>query len=466
MSAATQLAELLGPGAVSTSEEDLLQHATDWSPSALLARRSHRPLPVPECVVRPRSTEEVATVLRWADETRTPVVPFGGGSGVVSAIAPEGAVVVDCARLNQISEIDETSGLVTVGAGVTGAALTAALDERGYLLGHEPQSIAISTVGGWIATRACGQLSARFGGIEDLIAGSEAVLPGGRIVRARALPRRACGPDVAALLVGSEGTLGVITEATLRIRVKDVARSDVCVLFEHMADGVRACRLLVQSDLRPTLVRLYDREDAALLLRHRDDGGKRDPGALLLLSFDGEAHAERANRAAELSGGTPGDRSLVAYWWSHRNDAVEEFRRIMTGDGILGPHGVVETIEVAATWMRLRSVYHEMKSALTQAADLAACHLSHVYPDGACLYFTLASVCSDDDDAADRLRLWWETAMAACLGAGGTISHHHGIGRTRAPWLREELGGWFDVLRTVKHALDPHGIMNPGALGL
>lgn len=463
MTAARELAALLEPGLVSTSAEDLDAHSSDWSPRALLDRRRGVERAEPDCVVRPRSTDEVATVLEWAHETSTPVVPWSGGSGVLGAAAPQGQVVVDLGRLDSISPVDEKSRLVHAGAGVTGPALTQSLAAGGWTLGHEPQSIGISTVGGWIATRACGQLSARYGGIEALLAGFTAVLPGGRVVRSKTVPRRAAGPDVASLMIGSEGALGIVTEADLRVSPAPEKRTDACLRFEHMADGVAACRRLVQSELRPTLVRLYDSDDAAIFLRHFPGEAA---GPLLLLSFDGDGSAWQARAAEGLCGGIPGDPALVAHWWEHRNDAVEEFRRLMEGEGLLGPHGLVETMEVSGTWTVLRDLYHSMKERLAAVADLAGCHLSHVYPDGACLYFTLASTCADDDAAAATLARWWETGMRACLDAGGSISHHHGIGRVKAPWLEEELGGWMEVLRAVKGAIDPRRVMNPGALGL
>lgn len=463
MTAAQQLADLLDPQAVSTDPADLDAHAADWAPAAMLARRRGEVPEPPACVVRPARTEEVATLLRWAHETSTPVVPWGGGSGVLAAAAPGGRVVVDLRGLDSLGEVDTKSLLVRAGAGVEGPRLNAHLSAAGYLLGHEPQSTAISTIGGWIATRACGQLSARYGGIESLLAGFTAVLPGGKVVRSKTVPRRAAGPDVASLLVGSEGTLGIVTEAELRVSPVLAQRSDLCIRFEHMADGVAACRTLAQSELHPTLVRLYDREDAAIFLRHFPD---EPQGPLLLLSFGGRDADARAQEAADACGGERGSDALVAHWWEHRNDAVDEFRRLMAGEGLLGPHALVDTIEVSGTWTVLRGLYHSMKDKLTPLADIAGCHVSHVYPDGACLYFTLASACPDDAEAGATLARWWETAMRTCLDAGGSISHHHGIGRVKAPWLEEELGGWMEVLRAVKRAVDPRGVMNPGALGL
>lgn len=459
MTVAEQLADLLDPAAVSTAAADLDAHASDWAPESLLDRRRGHPPAPPSCVVRPRTTDEVATLLAWAHETETAVVPWGGGSGVLASVAPAERVVVDLSALDHLGDVDTKSRLVRAGAGVTGPALTAHLSDAGYLLGHEPQSVAISTVGGWIATRACGQLSARYGGIESRLAGFIAVLPGGRVVRSKTVPRRAAGPDVASLMIGSEGTLGIVTEAELRVTPLPSERNDLCLRFEHMSDGVAACRKIAQSELRPTLVRLYDGDDAAIFLRHFPE---QPPGPLLLLSFDGD----RVDAAAALCGGSVGDAKLVAHWWEHRNDTVGEFRRLMAGEGMLGLHALVDTMEVAGTWTVLRDLYHSMKERLSEIADVAGCHLSHVYPDGACLYFTLASACSDDDEAAAKLGTWWETGMRTCLDAGGSISHHHGIGRVKARWLEEELGGWLDVLRAVKRVVDPRNVMNPGALGL
>jgi alkyldihydroxyacetonephosphate synthase len=458
-----QLAGILEPALVSTRPDDLEAHSSDWAPAAMLDRRTGRGVVPPTCVVRPRSTQEVATLLAWAHETSTAIVPWGGGSGVLASVGPAERVVVDLSGLNQIGDVDEKSRLVRAGAGVTGPALTEHLAATEYLLGHEPQSLAISTVGGWIATRACGQLSARYGGIESLLAGFTAVLPGGRIVQSKTVPRRAAGPDVASLLVGSEGTLGIVTEADLRVSPMPIERANTCLRFEHMADGVAACRRLSQSSLAPTLVRLYDAHDAAIFLRHFPD---EPQGPLLLLSFDDDPEGARTAAAAALCGGTPGNPDLVDHWWEHRNDAVGEFRRLMLGQGILGSHAVVDTIEVAGTWTVLRDLYHSMKERLSALADIAGCHLSHVYPDGACLYFTLASACESDEEARAKLESWWETGMRACLDAGGSISHHHGIGRVKARWLEEELGGWMDVLRAVKGVVDPRNVMNPGALGL
>lgn len=463
MTMVDDLAALVGPHRVSVDATDLERHSRDMATQALILKRAGTPDCLPDCVVRPRTTEQVAAVLRWADETRTPVVPYGGGSGVCRAIAPDGGVVVDTRALCEIVDFDEKSHIVRVESGVLGPDLRMALESWGYTLGHEPQSVKISTVGGWIATRACGQLSIRYGGIEDMVAGLEAVLPGGRLVRSKASPRRATGPDAAALMIGSEGTLGIVTEAMLRVHPLPGPTTHACLRFDHMADGVAACRRIVQSELAPLLMRLYDADDATLFLRNFE-GAETRP--LLLLTFAGEDAGAQARRAADLAEGDAGDPGLVEHWWEHRNDAVDEFQTLMAGEGLLGAHALVDTMEVSATWTRLRELYHSMKERLASLTDFVGCHLSHAYPDGACLYFTMAAACDDDQSARDRHDGWWRTGMETCLGAGGSISHHHGIGRLKAEWLQREMGGWLDVLRAVKRSVDPNGIMNPGALGL
>ena len=458
-----ELTDILGEHRVSVHPTDLHRHAGDRSPGVMLARRMGSRLALPTCVVRPRTTKQVSEVIRWANQTRTPLVPYGGGSGVIDSIRPEGAVVVELRAMNEIRDFDEQSRLVRTECGVLGTDLDRALHGWGFMLGHQPQSMQISTVGGWVSTRATGQLSSRYGGIEDLIAGMEAVLPDGRIVRTRGTPRSAVGPDVASLLIGAEGTLGVVTEVTLRVAPLPPARLDLCIRFEHMAEGVAAFRKIAQEGLDPTVMRLYDRDDAAIFLRNHPDE-PREP--LMILSFEGFDARARMDEAFSLSRGVRANEELVEHWWVHRNDLVDEYVTLMEGKGLLGPHALVETIEVSARWSDLRDVYHSMRQALEQEADIVGCHLSHHYVDGACLYFSIGSACDSDEIAAAKLEVWWNAAMKACLEHGGSISHHHGIGRRRAPWLPDELDGWWDVLATVKKALDPNGIMNPGGLGL
>ncbi len=466
MTALDALRAALGDGAVSVDPDDLDAHAHDWWPLALLRRRRGQAVTLPAAVVRPSSVEDVAAVLRWAQETRTPVVPFGGGSGVSGgAQAIGGAIALDTRRLDHV-EIDELALTVTAQAGVGGSALEETLAARGYTLGHFPQSIDISTVGGWVAARSAGQKSARYGRLEEMIRGLEVVLPGGRVVRTRVVPATAAGPDVGRFFVGSEGTLGVITEATLAIRPAPRVVAHGAYAFPSFPDGLEAVRRVAREELRPAVMRLYDEADVGIAFRDAPD---RPDGALMVLRFEGDAladHEERAVRdVVEGAGARDLGPALAERWWEHRNDAVHTFRQIMLEE-LLGPAAAVDTMEVAGRWP-VNGLYESVRTALGAHADVVGCHSSHPYPQGACLYFTFVFLGSRDDGEVEaRYRGAWAGAASAALAAGGTMTHHHGVGLLKAPWLPEELGEGFEVLRAVKGALDPEGIMNPGKLGL
>ena len=461
------LVSQLPESTVSTDPADLAAHAHDWWTLALLRQRRGDTFTLPAAVVSPSSTEEVATVLRWANETRTPVVPFGGGSGVSGgAEAVARSISLDTRRMNRVLAVDTDAFTVTAQAGIGGRELEGDLEGRGFTLGHFPQSIDISTLGGWVAARSAGQKSARYGRLEDMLLSLEVVLPDGSIVRTRPAPASAAGPDLARLFVGSEGTLGVVTEATLAIRRSPKAVSHGAYVFGAFADGLAAVRQVAQEELHPAVMRLYDDSDVGIAFR---DAAERPDGSLLVLRFEGDVIAEAEERAVraivEDAGGKDLGPGLAERWWNHRNDAVGTFRQIML-EGLLGPAAAVDTMEIAGLWPAT-DLYGSVRAALSSHADVVGCHASHPYPQGTCLYFTFVFIGATDDSAVEaRYRGAWADAVAATLAAGGTITHHHGVGLLKAPWLPAELGGGFEVLRAVKRALDPNGIMNPGKLGL
>jgi alkyldihydroxyacetonephosphate synthase len=461
------LRSLLPDDAVSTEPADLEAHAHDWWTLALLRERRGDRFALPAAVVRPASTDQVAAVLRWAQETRTAVVPFGGGSGVSGgAEAIEGAIALDVRRMNRVLAVDREAMTVTAQAGIGGRELEEDLASQGLTLGHFPQSIDISTLGGWVAARSAGQKSARYGRLEDMIVALEVVLPGGRIVRTRPAPASAAGPDIAGFFVGSEGTLGVITEATLAVRPAPRYISQGSYAFATFADGLDAVRRVAQEELHPAVMRLYDEVDIGIAFRDAPD---RPDGSLLILRFEGDVIGEAEERAVrsivEEGGGKDLGPGLAERWWEHRNDAVGTFRSIMLG-GLLGPAAAVDTMEVAGMWPAME-LYEAVRTALGAHADVVGCHSSHPYPQGTCLYFTFVFVGAKNDAAVEaRYRAAWEQAALATLDAGGSITHHHGVGLLKAPWLPQELGEGFEVLRALKNALDPARIMNPGKLGL
>jgi alkyldihydroxyacetonephosphate synthase len=360
--------------------------------------------------------------------------------------------------------VDEESLALEVEAGARGDRVEAALNERGLTVGHYPQSLAISSIGGWLATRSGGQASAGYGMIEDLVLGLVAVLPGGDVVRLRATPRSAAGPDLRQLLLGSEGTLAVISEATLSVARMPEGLRWLALRTGGFAEGMGLVREVIQRDIQALVVRLYDDADAMLTFGAMGHQG----GSVLILGFDGgprsEANLESALEAAQGAPELPEE--YGQHWWDHRNDAIDLYRRIMGGERMLGPGVIVDTMEVAGLWSHLPSLYQAVREPLAEhAANPVGCHVSHPYRSGASLYFTFLIHASDDDQAERRYLECWEDAARACHQAGGTVSHHHGIGLLKAPFLERELGvEGLSILRSIKSALDPSGILNPGKL--
>jgi alkyldihydroxyacetonephosphate synthase len=465
----SSLTDLLPPGVVSTDPDDLMAAGRDWWALAML-REARGDVPaLPSAVAFPSSTAEVADVLSWASRTGTPVVPRGGGSGVSGgAQAEPGWLVLDLSRMDRVVEVDEVSQAVTVQAGVRGDRLEEELGRHGLTLGHYPQSIALSTVGGWIAAASAGQASAGYGAVEDLLLGATAVLANGRVLRLRAVPRSAAGPDLRRLLVGSEGTLAVVTEAVLACSPRPPGYAWEGYALDDFAGCMDAFRALVRVPGGPgaSVLRAYDEPDALLNFGRAGHAG----GCLALVGFASDLPALGARRDAARAvlgdaGGRDVGEAFGLHWWEHRNDAVQTYRRIMGPDRTFGPGVVVDTMEVAGLWSRLPDLYGAVRDALAARAEAVGCHLSHVYHAGSSLYFTFLVRAADDRAVEDAYLSAWEDAVGACLAAGGTMTHHHGVGRLKARFLAGELGGeGVDVLRRIKSVLDPAGVLNPGSL--
>lgn len=465
MSIVEDLSKALPAGRVVTEGDDLRAHAHDyWALEAIRDRGPDR-APAPTCVVYPESTEEVATALKLANERRVAVVPCGLGSGVCGGVRPGAdAIVVDTRRMSALLDVNGEALTARVQAGLNGAECERLLDERGFTLGHFPQSIALSTVGGWVSTRASGQLSTRYGNIEDMVLALEVVLPGGEVVRTFPAPRAATGPDLRQIFMGAEGTLGVVTEVALKIAPKAQWKQGFGATLESWDDGIAISRELLQAGWRPAVVRLYDEIEA-----QRNFGTwVPEPKSLLLVMSEGteamtaalEAELEAARAAIRVRGGTIlGDEPLT-HWMGRRNH-VPSWEQLLAG-GL-----VVDTIEVAATWDRVKPLHAAVTEAIAAVPGIiqASGHTSHGYTTGVNIYFTFVGNASDPAEQERIYRRAWAAAMEATIAAGATIAHHHGIGRIRREYLGRELGeGGLSVLKAVKAALDPNGIMNPGVL--
>ena len=429
------------------------QRVHDLWPEGLMRARAGDAAPEVE-VVRPRTPEEAAAVLRSGRR----LVPAGGRSGVCGALAPAGdLVVLDLGGLDHV-EIDEHDLLVRAGAGVGGLALERRLNERGLTLGHHPSSRPVATVGGLVSTRSSGQESTRYGGVEDLVVGLTVALADGRLLPARVHPRSAAGPALDQLLVGAEGGLGVVLEAVLRVRRLPEAVVGRGWRLPGVGPGLAALREVVQRDLRPLVLRLYDPEDSALQ--------GLSEGCLLVGAAAGppavaEAEAGVLAEVVEAAGGEPLGEEPWERWRRHRFDLSAD--RLQD---LLEPAGAyLDTIELGATWSALPPLYAEVKDHLSASTGLALCHFSHPVGQGCCAYFTFAGTADGEEAALAAHAEAWRGAMAAALRLGATITHHHGVGRARAPWIRAELGEWWNVWERVRAALDPEGRLNPHAVG-
>jgi alkyldihydroxyacetonephosphate synthase len=456
-----RLRDVLGER-VRTDPETLAAHRRDAWVLSELAELEGRPGPLPAAVVVPHTTAEVATTLAVARAARVPVVPFGGGSGVCGGIrVPEGAVVLSSTALSGLTALDATDLTASFGAGTPGLEAEHALERAGLTLGHWPQSIALSSVGGWVATRASGQFSTAYGSIEDLVLALEVVLPDGSVLRTRETPRASAGPDLRQLFLGSEGTLGVVTQVTFSVRRRAEARRTQAFHFAGLREGLEAVRCLLAAGWRPPVVRLYDASESKRQFPAFCPEGR----ALLLLLHEGPAplvaaQASAATRTCDAASGVEADPGAVDHWLEHRN-RVPGFR------GFLEKGIVLDTIEVAATWRRVADVYDRVVASLREVEGIlaASAHSSHSYRSGTNLYFTFAARPAERARMPEVYAECWQRTLEATLAAGGGIAHHHGIGRVRREALRQELGpAGVAILRALKRTLDPDGLLNPGVL--
>ena len=455
------LTAAVGPEYVLTAAPDLRAYSRDsWTVASLRVLHG-RPLPLPDAVVLPGSTGEVAAVVKLLYDSGVPIIPFGGGSGVLGGtIALTGGVIVDTKRLDRVLDINETGLYVTAQTGILGVDLETALGRAGYTLGHFPQSIDVATLGGLIATRSAGQFSTKYGCIEDMLLAVEAVLPEGRIVRTKLTARAATGPDVKSLFIGSEGTLGILTEATLRLHPRPEKRLGQAYEIDTFEEGLEAIRRVMRTGFRPAVVRLYDPFESAHSFGESVTQGKcllifvsEGPARLVDLELEIVAEVMAAFPGREL-GPEPGQR------WLARRNVVSGLPEFMS-QGL-----VVDTLEVAATWDGVTALYQMITERMRAVKGVvsASAHSSHSYTQGTNLYLTFLALGPDGETAEDVYQRIWRAAMEACLEAGGTIAHHHGIGLQRVPWAAAEHGTSLEVLRRVRRALDPKGLFNPGKL--
>ena len=486
----------------SATEPDRLSYSRDLWPRRLLdVRAGELAASLPGAVAWPRSTEEVEKLVRLARAEGIPIAPFGAGSGVCGGVLPdERTLVMDLKRMSDF-DVEPEAPLLHVGPGALGITLEEDLQRLGYTIGHFPSSILCSTVGGWVAARGAGQCSGLYGKIEDMVASLECVLGTGEVVTMR---RRSHGPNLLPLVIGSEGTLAIITRASLRLHAAPRARSFAAFGFRDIASGWSALRELFQNGLRPAVSRLYDPIDSMMLKqgsvkpasrrvpgsghergRTRQHGlgaalrtalrvpkalnaaiqateGNLLGGSTLVLVFEGAADEAAADRERAVSwcqklGASYLGEGPAQAWYQHRYSV--SYRQ----SPVFRAGAFSDTMEVAAPWSRLEGLYDGVRRALGKHV-LVMAHLSHAYPDGCSIYFTFSAVTRSDEQAVRLYESAWRDALSAAIAAGGTLSHHHGVGRSKAPRLGDELGFGVELVGRLQRAWDPAGILNPGNL--
>jgi alkyldihydroxyacetonephosphate synthase len=426
-----------------------------------------------DVVARPRDERDVAQLLAWCADAGAAAIPYGGGTSVVGGLEPrdlDAAVSIDLSGLDRVLEVDRESLAARVQAGVRGPRLAEQLREHDLTLRHYPQSWEFSTLGGWVATRAGGHYATGATHIDDLVESVRAVTPRG-IWESRRLPGSGAGPSPDRMLIGSEGTLGVITEAWIRVQLPPGFRASASVQFDEFADGARAVRELAQSGLQPSNCRLLDAGEASI-------SGATSGRSLLVLGFESADHAlapwiDRGLELCRDHGGEvtdgpslrePGSGSGADTW---RNVFLQApyLRDTLIASGVL-----VDTFETAITWDRfddfVAGVRERAEAAVREVCGdgRVTCRLTHAYADGAAPYFTVYAPARRGSEVEQ-----WDAVKAAAsdalIAAGGTITHHHGVGRDHRPWYdRQRPEPFAEALRAAKRAVDPAGVLNPGVL--
>lgn len=466
---------------IAIDHDTRLLHAVGRSFRDLAGLRAGGALPAPDAVAAPRDREALAAVLAWASDAGYGIVPFGGGSSVVGGVNPEdigdlsAVVSVDLQGLNRVHEIDESDRVVHAEAGILGPDLDAALKPQGLAVRHYPQSYFHSTLGGWVATRGAGHFSTLRVKIEDRVQALSVLLPDGRELSTRPLPASSVGPDPNRLWAGSEGTLGVITDVRLRVVPDPARRENLSVGFADFESALAASRALLQADVWPAQMRVLDPyENLVSGAMSGRAGQSMNNRALMILGFEGEradlvtAHAAAAGEIARAHGGEP-----QAGGGSSRSESAGDWRDTFfmqpyLRDVLLDYAVIADTFETAVPWSRAVAFYHAVRGA---ALDVVArvgggggvtCRVTHAYPDGVALYFSF--YCPGKHGAlVEQWREIKAAASDAVMAGGGTISHHHAMGRDHKPWAAKELPAPFRAaIRGAKRELDPKGLMNPG----
>jgi alkyldihydroxyacetonephosphate synthase len=419
---------------------------------------------LPSAVLIPNNTEELSVVMKLANELKIGIIPYGGGSGIVGGtIADNEEVMIDVKRFDKF-EINPVNCTAIGGGGVTGADFENMLNEYGYTCGQYPQSFQSAVMGGMVATRAIGTFSTKYGKMDDMVTSMEVVLPTGEIVSTHKAPKRSTGPELNELFLGSEGVYGIVTSVEVKIYPVAEKRYFEAFTFPKTEQGLEAIRQFIQKGITPAVIRLYDDVESEHKL---EKYGYEKGYALLIVGYEGmeemvDLEIKVVGKTCTAYGGITKGTKAGDDWFAGRFTT----KKMLDYDRMKG--GTADAIEVAAPWDSIAAVWDNMRKELAPYTDVVDCHFSHVYHNGASVYVIFhASTGTDDFDGEERYQKCLEVAIETSLKYGGNISHHHGTGKAKCMYLKDEHGeAGYGVMKKIKDALDPSGILNKGVLGL
>jgi alkyldihydroxyacetonephosphate synthase len=465
----SELVDISGREYVLSDEADRAIYGVDyfWVPRMFVDRGS--PLPLPDLVVLPGTVEEVAAIVKLANVHRIPLIAWGGGSGSQGGIVPVyGGITLDLKRLSGVVEINAKAQTVTAGAGINGYELESTLNAVGLTLPHYPASVHSATLGGYLACRGSGVLSTKYGKAEDLVLSIQVVLPTGEIMRTLPVPSHAAGPGILDFFVGSEGSYGIITEATMSVVELPEERRFQSLIFDDLADGLEAGRRMMHERLEPCVIRLYD-EPSSIKVIGSILGEHIDSGVYMVIGFDGrksmvDLQESRALEICRELGAQELGAEHGSRWWKHRYDFY------------FPPHVfdlpmMFGTLDTVCTYDNIEKLYTTKKRVLEEKyAEWGLqyyAHFSHWYPWGVMVYdrFAIADPPSDTGEALALHNEIWNLAVRTSISCGGVLNDHHGVGLKLARLVREQYGTAFKVLDGLKRSLDPRNILNPGKMG-
>ncbi|MHA1478487.1 MAG: FAD-binding oxidoreductase [Promethearchaeota archaeon] len=458
----SKLAEIVGENNVSTKNIDILAYTKDSTLIAFNWTLQGKIAGLPDIITWPETVKHISEILKLANKEKIPVIPYAEGSGVVGgAIAIRGGIILDMKKFNKVLEINDKDLTVTAQTGINGMNLERFLNDKGYTTGHIPQSLYTSSLGGWIAHRAAGQFSTKYGKIEDIVMGMEIVLPQGDIINFKPIARASTGPQFDKLFIGGEGTLGIVTKATLKIWPSPEKRTLISYAFPTFEDSLEATRQILRQQIYPAVMRIYDADET---FRHFGHIEKAKNKVMVVFVCEGigrlvDLEELITKETCEKNNGVECGDEPVEHWFETRfkvtdTSSTPTFQLVF------------DTIEIGFLWDKAADMYHSVIEATKKVKGMVmiTAHVSHFYPNGVGFYFTFAGVPPKELTDLEFYQEVWDTVIKTVEDCGGSFGHHHGVGINRSKWMPVEWGKSFDTLKKIKKLLDPNNILNPGKI--